>query len=733
MTDKNDKSVSGFKAVLVRFQRWADRVALVKKLGVVFIIAALLSGIATYSAFTLPSGINAKLVSYMLVLDFFLLLCLVVLFGQALFKAYLQRRRGSEGSALIMRAIILFLMMTGTPVFLITLFSVIFFSIVVQAWFGNQVYNAVKESKDVAQAYFEDYSKSITYDAMLVLNDIDMLRMDKNRLEDLLEKRLLSRGVDEAVIFDASGKIMAKAGYTFVLTSEQVPFSSLSEADEGKISLTVSRDEDWIRALARIPNSIFYLYIGKMVDSRVVRHIDRATDAVNKYEMLEKERSTIEITFIAIFIIVALLLMLISAWVGMQFASRISKPIVRLIDTADKVKNGDLTVRVPEEKRKDEISILIKTFNKMLVKIANTNRKLEERRVFTEAVLSGVSSGVVSTDERGNIRISNRAVEQFTGADSKRIKGKNITDFIPETAGMMKQVEKNPHKNISMEIKIYKDGRERTLLLRVAAEMKVSKNFNAKNDKNNKANGFVFTFDDITELQTAERKAAWADVARRIAHEIKNPLTPIQLSAERLKRKYESQITEDKDNFAVCTDIIIKQVGEIGRMVDEFSSFARMPTPVIKECNLNDIVKRCVFMQKVANHSVDFKIVEKSGETIVKCDSDQVSGIIVNVLKNAAESIYESDNKEKGSIVVTIEQTQSNTVVAVKDNGKGLPDEEVYGKITDPYVTTKKGGTGLGLAIAKKIMDDHNGSITFKNDKQGGAEVILMFPREELK
>jgi two-component system nitrogen regulation sensor histidine kinase NtrY len=719
------KNRQKIQIMLGKFRRWAQKVALVRKLGIAFIIAALLSGIATYSVFTLPEGPKANLVSYMFALDFFLLLCLVLLFVQALVKAYREKRKGSEGSALMLRAIILFLMTTAMPAVLITLFSLIFFSIVVQAWFGTQVYNAVKESKNVAEAYFEDYSKSITYDAMLVVNDIDMLRMDRNRLEDLLTNRLLSRGVDEAVIFDASGKIMAKSGYTFVLSSEQVPFSALEEADDGKISLTVSRGGDWIRALVRIPNSIFYLYIGKMVDSKVIGHIDRARDAVNKYEMLEQERSTIEITFVAIFIVVALLLMLISAWVGMQFASRISKPIIRLIDAADKVKNGDLTVRVAEENKKDEISILTRTFNRMLGRIANTNKQLEERRIFTETVLSGVSSGVVGTDEKGTIRVLNKAVEQFAGVDFKIVKGKNITLFVPETKEMMEQVNKNRNKIISTEIKTYKDGMQKVLLLRVAAE-----NSSAKNDK---VTGFVFTFDDITKLQTAERKAAWADVARRVAHEIKNPLTPIQLSAERLKRKYESQITEDRDNFKVCTDIIIQQVAEIGRMVDEFSAFARMPAPVIKETNLSEIVKQCIFMQKVANPSVNFKIVEKNTNVVINCDAEQVSRIVVNVLKNAAESIYESKNSEKGEVKVTVGQDGIKTVVSVKDNGKGLPDEEMYGKITEPYVTTKKDGTGLGLAIAKKIMDDHNGTIAFKNNNDEGAEVILTFLREEVK
>lgn len=720
-SDKMNK-IQGIRVKFHKFRLWAEKTALMKKLSIVFIIAALLSGIATYSVFTLPEGPDAKLVSYMLVLNFSLLLCLVLLFVEALVKAYREKRKGSEGSALLVRAIVLFLVVTALPTVLVTAFSAVFFSIVVQAWFGDQVYNAVKESKNVAEAYFEDYSKSITFDAMSILYDIDMLRMDKEKLEEMLNTRLLPRGVDEAIIFDVSGKIIAKAGYTFVLSSEQVPFSSLEYADEGKISLNVSKEGDWIKALVRVPDSIFYLYIGKMMDSKVIGHISRAQDAVNKYETLEKERSTIEMTFVAIFVIVALLLMLISAWIGMQFASRISHPIAMLIDAADKVKNGDLSVKVKEENRKDEISILTKTFNRMVGRIANTNRQLEERRAFMETVLSGVSSGVVGTDEKGNIKILNKTVESFAGINLKIIKGKKITTFIPETRQMMEKARKNPNKIISSEINIYKDGVQKVLLLRVASE-------NASS-KNGRANGFVFTFDDITNLQNAERKAAWADVARRVAHEIKNPLTPIQLSAERIKRKYEGQITEDRENFLICTDIIIRQVAEIGRMVDEFSAFARMPEPVMKKCNLNELIKQCVLMQKVANPSVNFKLVEKQKNVFMDCDSQQVSRIVVNILKNAVEAIYDSSNKEQGNIVITIDENKEGIVLRIEDNGKGLPDEKMYGKITEPYVTTKKGGTGLGLAIAKKIVDDHKGTIAFKNCKNGGVMVILNFPSE---
>lgn len=705
--------------LVMKFRIWAEKVSLSNKLSVGFIIAALISGIATYAAFTIPEGPNAKLVLSLLYLNFFLLMCLVILLGRVLLKAWLAKKKGSAGSSLQLRFMTLFLVITAIPTILVTAFSSVFLGTVIQAWFGDQVYNAVKESRNVAEAYFQDYSDNVAFDVMSVLYDIDMIRMDKSRLDNLLANRLLPRGVDEAIIFDSSGKIMAKAGYTFVLSSEQVPFDSLERADGGKVALTTSQDAGWIKALAKIPNSSFYLYVGRRVDAKVLNHIERATTAVHNYEALENERSTLEITFIAIFIIVALLLMLLSAWLGMIFASRVSKPVVKLIDAADKVKGGNFSVRVDEHNSKDEISILTRTFNKMISKISTVTQQLEERRIFMETVLTGVSSGVVGVDDKGVIKIVNKAIIDFTAINFKLIKGKTIFDFVPELKDMLKQVKQHPNRIARKEIKTYKDGNARVLLVRVAAEDMSAENKNHK--------GFVFTFDDITSLQAAERKAAWADVARRVAHEIKNPLTPIQLSAERLKRKYASQVVDDKENFMVCIDTIIRQVSDIGRMVDEFSSFARMPAPILKKSSINEIVNQSVFMQKVANPNIKYVVQVKDEKIFIRCDTRQISQAIINILKNAQESIAESKNKDNGEIIITLTQDKTGVTLSISDNGKGLPKGETRNIITEPYITDKPNGTGLGLAIVKKIMEDNGGCVMINDNEKQGAIVVLRF------
>ena len=599
---KAKKGLDYYSHVFARFGVWARKVDLSRKLSYMLALAALISGVTTYFAFTLPEGPDTQLVLLLLYLDLALLLCLVILLIRGLLKVWYEKRQGSIGSGLHVRFVLLFLIITAMPTILVSAFSAFFFSVGLQAWFGDQVYNAVRESKNVAEAYFKEHTNSITADVYSVMYDIDTIKMNKSNIENILNSKLISKGVDEAIVFDVSGKIIAKAGYTFTLSSEVVPFTSLKQADSGEIVVIVSDNNDWVKALVRIPDSISYLYIGRMVDPAVISHIERATIAANNYETLEGQRSMIELTFTGIFIIVSLLLMVVAAWVGMIFASRISTPIVHLIDAADKVRTGDFSVRVEENGHKDELSILTRAFNRMM--------------------------------------------------------------------------------------------------------------------------------GELNELQAAQRKAAWADVARRIAHEIKNPLTPIQLAAERLKRKYEGQIKDNAEDFAICTDTIIRHVADIGRMVDEFSAFARMPAPVFKKTDIRNIIEQAVFLQKNAHPKINFTADIPNKEVYFSCDNQQISQVVTNILKNAVEAIMDKDEK-KGRIDIHLNQTTKGDItLQVIDNGKGLPKGDAKDKITEPYVTTKVKGTGLGLAIVKKIIEDHKGTLTIEDGVKGGAIVTITFPYE---
>ncbi|MBR7158815.1 MAG: PAS domain-containing sensor histidine kinase [Alphaproteobacteria bacterium] len=714
------KGFEHYNRLLMRLGLWARKVSLSRKLSYFLAVLALISGVATYIAFSLPNGPDTKTVISLLYTDLILLLFLMFMIVRRVLKVWSEKRQGSVGSGLHVRFVLLFLVITATPTLLVSIFSAIFFSVGLQAWFSDQVYNAVKESRSVAEAYLDEHTRSITSDAASILYDINFLNSPTDDLERKLTGKLIARGLDEAIIFDRSGQVTAHAGYTFALRSEEVPFGALDRADKGDIVIVTAEKKDRVRALAKIPDSLSYLYVGRMVDPSVLNHIERASIAVDKYESLEGQRSVIEMVFISIFIIVSLLLMLVSAWIGLVFASRISTPIVNLIDASDKIRQGDFSVRVREDGYKDELSLLSRAFNRMMGEISRTNKELDERRGFIETILAGVSVGVVSTDTKGKIRIINQAALDILGDAFNNNKGKKLTAIIPELSEALDLIKQHPDKTVELELKLYNQGALRILLARIVAE------YNGKD-----LEGFIFTFDDITDLQSAQRKAAWADVARRVAHEIKNPLTPIQLAAERLKRKYSSAIGEGAEDFSVCTDTIVRHVDEIGRMVDEFSAFARMPAPVMKQNNIKNLLNQAVFLQKTANGDIEFTLSLPAGPVLLNCDSQQVSQVITNILKNSVEAIKDK-GELKGQIDISLEQdTFGDITLSISDNGKGLPHDDTRNMITEPYITTKSKGTGLGLAIVKKIMEDHGGSLQIEDAPKGGAVVTLFFPHKD--
>jgi two-component system, NtrC family, nitrogen regulation sensor histidine kinase NtrY len=354
--------------------------------------------------------------------------------------------------------------------------------------------------------------------------------------------------------------------------------------------------------------------------------------------------------------------------------------------------------------------------------LIEANHQLGQRSRFTETVLAGVSAGVIGLDQLGRLNLTNRSASLLLGTELDHFIGQGLSDVVPEMAELYDTASRRPDRLAQSQIEIIRRGRSHVLLARIAAEQ-----------EEGEVKGYVVTFDEVTELLSAQRKAAWADVARRIAHEIKNPLTPIQLSAERLKRKYLREIRSDPETFSICTDTIIRHVEDIGRMVDEFSSFARMPAPTIKRENLLEICRQAVFLQRNAQTDIDFEIVAPDPALAVACDARLVGQASTNLLKNAVESIQGRSGAEgelpRGHIVVRIQAEEGHAVVAVEDNGKGLPQHERE-RLTEPYVTTRAKGTGLGLAIVKKIMEEHGGELVLE-DRPGGAIVKLLFPLVE--
>ncbi|MBT5039364.1 MAG: HAMP domain-containing protein, partial [Rhodospirillaceae bacterium] len=414
-------------------------------------------------------------------------------------------------------------------------------------------------------------------------------------------------------------------------------------------------------------------------------------------------------------------------WVGLVFSNQLVRPISGLILAAERVRTGELSARVEEGDPRDEIGSLSRAFNRMTgqleeqrEELVEANRQLDERHQFTEAVLGGVSAGVVGLDANGLITLPNRSALGLLEANADAVIGRSVEDAIPEMAHLLREAQARPNRLIEEQVELGRSGRKRTLLVRIVAEI-VDENII----------GYVVTFDDITALVSAQRTAAWADVARRIAHEIKNPLTPIQLSAERLKRKYLNEITSEPDIFSACTDTIVRQVGDIRQMVDEFSAFARMPTPVMQHEDLGQIARHAVLLQRVANPDIEFILDLAEVPVTMDCDSRQLGQCLTNLLKNAVEAIEGREDglanaEEAGKIIVHVREENDDQVIEIEDNGPGLPAENRE-RLTEPYVTTRARGTGLGLAIVSKIMEDHDGAFSLSDRPGGGAIALLRF------
>jgi two-component system nitrogen regulation sensor histidine kinase NtrY len=429
---------------------------------------------------------------------------------------------------------------------------------------------------------------------------------------------------------------------------------------------------------------------------------------------------------------VALLFLVAAVAIGIHFATQLAEPISRLVTATEQIRGGDLAARVPEGEKDDELASLSRAFNRMTYQIESqqtelreANRQLDERRRFTETVLTGVSAGVIGLDRFGRINLPNRSASSLLGVEIEQSIGQDLAEVAPEMAGLLDEAERRPDRLAQSQVQLSRGTSMRTLLVRIAAE-----------HYGREISGFVVTFDDITELLSAQRKAAWADIARRIAHEIKNPLTPIQLAAERLRRRYLKEIKSDAETFTVCTDTIIRHVGDIGRMIDEFSSFARMPAPVLKPENLIEIVRQTVFLQRTARPEIVFEAILPSRSVTVRCDARLVSQALINIVKNAIEAvelrIAEQGADPAGHIRVSVSNMSGQAAVIVEDNGNGLP-QQGRERLTEPYVTTRAKGTGLGLAIVKKIMEDHQGELVLEDGETGGTRVKLIFAATEAR
>ena len=743
-----------------------------KAMTLLLAVAALAVGVVTFTLLAggISFGVGPDTIYLLVVVSAVLLLLLGTVLAGRVARVWVDRRRNSAGSRLHVRLVLMFGGVAVVPAIVVAVFASFFFSLGIQSWFNDRVRTALHESSEASRGYLQEHQDTIRSDAASMAGDLAnvsrTLSTDPSLFGQFLTTQTGLRGLTMAALYDTGGTVIAVSSAIGVLglgtdplqnmTAERPPPWAVAVANAGEVALFNNASGGEVRAVVQLPTQpALLLMIGRTIDPVILGHMKRTEQAVAEYDRLDQNRSGLEITFAMIFGLVALLVLAAATLIGLVLANQIARPIGKLIVAAERVRSGDLSVRVPEVATEDEVAGLSRAFNRMTGQLASQRgelmdayRQIDERRRFTEAVLSGVSAGVIGLDRQGTITLPNSAAERLLELDLAGAIGRLLAELVPEFGALLAGALAEPERDHTAEVQIGPPARRRTVLVRIAADRPAEQ-----------TRGFVLTFDDITELQSAQRKAAWADVARRIAHEIKNPLTPIQLSAERLKRRFSREITSDPETFVQCADTIVRHVGDIGRMVDEFSAFARMPMPVIRPADLSQIAREALVLQRAARPEIAWTTTLPDRGPVVPCDRRLVGQALTNLLNNAAEAVAMRDEAGRdgagrdgagrdgagrdgagrngaGRISLAIEEgggegAAGETVAfVITDDGVGLPLEEDRLRLMEPYVTHKPKGTGLGLAIVKKIMEDHGGGVSLEDRPDGpGAIGRLVLPR----
>lgn len=736
---------------LERIVAWATRTPVIATFVTALVLMALASSLVLLGA--TPWSPTRQQIPVLIVFNSALVLLAAVLFAGVLVRFWIARRSGSAGARLHGRMVMIFGVIAIVPAVAIAITAIITTNLVISNWFSSAVRSTLDNSIAIADSYIEEQSQGFRANVLSFSADVNLrpgmgpLGLEGNPLQfhALLEQYAAARSLEGVAIFDKNqtSTPVDSATPSIVANIDPPTPQELVRAESGELVVSTDVNDAQIRAVTKLEafNSK-YLVAVRSLNAKVLNQQQEAKNVIERYTSLEEQNLGFQTNLALGYVTIALAILIIATVIGLRLANRIVTPIGRLIGASERVSEGDLSARVQLDSGDDELASLGRAFNRMTGELQSqrnelieSNRQAEQRRRFTEAVLSGVSAGVVGMDGHGRVDIVNRSALTLVGAQRDDLVGHALGAAVPELEQLLDQAMAHPEGRAAGQIDITRQGKTRNLTVRVTRERAT------EHDP-----GFVVTFDDITDLIAAQRTSAWADVARRIAHEIKNPLTPIQLSAERLKRKYRKEIQTDPEVFEQCTQTIIRQVGDIGRMVDEFSSFARMPQPVISGQDICELIRHSVFLQRVANPQVTYALLIPDEPVVVDCDSRLVSQAMTNVLKNAGEAVKSvfgieggdgDAMREGGRIEIHMRQYPENIAIEVVDNGIGLPSED-RNRLTEPYVTKRAKGTGLGLAIVKKIMEDHRGSVALEDapptdetgaPRKSGALVRLTFPR----
>ena len=662
---------------------------------------------------------SSRLLRFVLLGDLVYILVVAALVIQRIAQMVAARRAKSAGSRLHLRLTRVFALMALVPTVVVAVFATATVNFGIEGWFSDRVRQVVGNSLAAAQAYEQEHRDGLINDAQALQAFLDQSKRVNPLLTDPDIRLILAqgqkqvqRGLREAYVIDGAGALKARGDRSYLFDYEQPSTAEIDRAASGEVVVIQDWENSEFRALISLNAfSDRYLYISRVVDGKILSLLDETKQTVALYQQLESDRGRLLFEFGLLYLGFAVIVILAAVWLGLWFAERLSRPVGRLAGAAQRVGSGDLEIRVEEEEGDDEIAMLSRVFNQMTKQLKSqrdtlidTNHHTEQRRRLFDSVLTGVSTGVIGLNPAGQIEFLNAAARRLLDIRPEHESGVALKDAVLEFAHLFNELNEGRWQVTQEEVQLTRAGSGENLLLRIATR---------KNDRGN-VEGYVVTFDDVTDLVSAQRMAAWGDVARRIAHEIKNPLTPIQLSAERLMRKFRTVPGIDVATLAQYTDVIIRQTSDLRRIVDEFSKFARMPEPDRQQNDIVKLVRDAVTLQEAALPHVKISIECDHNAIWGNIDATMISQALINLIKNAGEAIETYTNKEidqgyNPEIRITVTLADGATLIKISDNGAGLPENRA--RLFEPYVTTREKGTGLGLSIVKKIIEEHGGTL----------------------
>jgi len=731
MTNADEVAVADRAAGAAPTSRLVSRL-----LGPLAVAIALLSALVTFLVLTglTPIVPTNEVVRTMLAINGCAVIVLLAIIAREILHIVGARRRGSAAAGLHVRIVGLFSIIAAVPAVLVAIVASVTLDRALDRIFSTRIHAVVESSLGVAEAYMQLNAALIRSDILAMANDVNRAKplfdRDRDQFRQFFNWQATYRGLPITLILKGDLSIIEHSELrpdAVIVTPSSEALASVSETEPQIKPLLEANTVAAVIKLHAYGDA--YLYGARPLNPRVVQQLQETQASVAEYASLEARRLGTQVALGLMYTVIALIVLLSAVWIGLNFANHLVAPIRRLIGAATLVSTGNLHVRVPVRRSEGDLAQLGETFNKMTQDLRTqrndlmrANDLIDSRRRFTEAVLAGASAGVIGVDAEGRITILNRSAEKLIGCAETEALGKLLTDLVPELLPLLSESRISTQRLVQGQVTITREGRERNLSVRVAPEQAAEAD-----------HGYVVTIDDITDLVAAQRTSAWADIARRIAHEIKNPLTPIQLSAERLRRKYGRTITEDRAVFEQCTDTIVRQVEDIKRMVDEFSRFARMPKPVIVSEDVADMVRRVVFLMRVGHPDIDIEVKIAEDPMPARFDQRLISQALTNIIKNAAEAIatVPREELERGRIDISVNREGGEVIIDVIDNGIGLPKEH-RSRLLEPYVTTREKGTGLGLAIVGRILEEHGGRIELNDPPSGqrGAWARMRFAAE---